>query len=242
MFPQRVCASLDAIADRAARPMTSTRTSTALALAAMLMSAESFATPEVLEADNKIFAAGEIPPGAYSLVKDHTALQFEAGHFGLSAFLGRFDEIDGELDFAPLDLKHSFLTLKIMMSSVDTRIAKLDEHLRTADFFDVQKFPQAIFLSTAIVALNRHEYEVTGNLTLHGITRPLAVRATFNGGSVNPFTKLFTVGFSGNALFKRSDFGITTFIPQVSDVIALRLETEFSKNPAALGRVPSPRP
>ena len=109
----------------------------------------------------------------------------------------------------------------------DTGSARLNEHLAAPDFFDTAKFPDATFTSTAVEATSPTTARITGDLTLRGIVRPLAIDVTFNQAGIHPVDQRYTVGFDGRALVKRSDFGITAFLPQLGDEVSLRIEGEF---------------
>lgn len=189
------------------------------------------ATEGVLIPLNQTFDLSQIPAGDYEAEKNHTALFFEASHFGMSAYIGSFNTLSAKLTFDNTDPTKSTLEVTVDPASVYTRVPKLDDHLKDADFFDVAKYPEATFKSTKIETTGDKAGKITGDLTLHGVTKPVTLDVTFNGGAPNPFSKQFTLGFSGTAMIKRSDFGISAFLPQVGDNVALRIEAEFAKLP-----------
>jgi len=187
------------------------------------------ARDSVLTQVDQTFDLTKVPPGDYEAEKSHTALFFEISHFGLSAYIGSFNKLDAKLTFDNADPTKSTLEAIIDPASVDTRVTKLNEHLKDADFFDVAQFPEATFKSTKIETTGERTGKITGDLTLHGVTKPVTLDVTFNGGAPNPFSQQFTLGFSGTATIKRSDFGMSAFLPKIGDVVALRIEAEFAK-------------
>lgn len=204
----------------------------AAALAAPLaLTASADAGDSVLGQVDQTFDLSQIPSGTYETEKNHTALFFEISHFGLSAYIGSFDTLDAKLTFDNADPTLSTVEATIDPASVDTRVTKLNEHLKDADFFDVANFPQATFKSTKVEKTGDTTGKITGDLTLHGVTKQVTLDVTFNGGAPNPFSKQFTLGFSGRTVIKRSDFGISAFLPKVGDTVALRIEAEFAKLP-----------
>jgi polyisoprenoid-binding protein YceI len=110
---------------------------------------------------------------------------------------------------------------------LNTGVPALDEHLRSEDFFEVAKFPTASFRSTKVEqGAGKDRLKVTGELNLHGITRPVTLDVTVLKIGANPRTQLPTVGFEATTTLKRSDFGLGAFVPQVSDEIRLQLSSQ----------------
>jgi polyisoprenoid-binding protein YceI len=112
------------------------------------------------------------------------------------------------------------------MSGIDSFVPKLDEHLKSADFFDAEKYPQATFRSTSVKALGEDRLAVTGTLDLHGVQKPVVLAVKLNKAAPHPMSKTESIGFDATATIKRSDFGISGAIPMVGDEIALRITTE----------------
>ena len=133
----------------------------------------------------------------------------------------------GELELDPKDPSRSRLTVRIGTASIDALHERLNAHLRGADFLDTARFPTATFVSTAVERTSPTTARVTGDLTLRGVTKPVAFDAIFNQAGSHPVDKRYTVGFDGRTVIKRSEFGISAFLPALGDEVTLRLEGEF---------------
>ena len=115
------------------------------------------------------------------------------------------------------------------IDSMNTPVADLDTHLKKPDFFDAAKFPTATFKSTKVVAAaDKGDFKVSGDLTIHGVTKPVTLDAKLNRAAVHPMSNQPTIGFDGSVTIKRSDFGIGAYVPNVSDEIRIRITTEAS--------------
>ncbi|HEX2596306.1 MAG TPA: YceI family protein [Luteimonas sp.] len=165
-------------------------------------------------------------PVRYDLDPNHTRIDFSWTHFGFSHPMGRFDRFDGDFRFDPADPTKSSVTVTIPVSSIDTGVAKLDAHLQTADFFDVANYPTATFKSTRVERAGEHGLKVTGDLTLHGVTRPVVLDVVINKIGPHPMAGRAAAGFDATTTIKRSDFGISNYVPNVSDEIRLSISTE----------------
>ena len=126
------------------------------------------------------------------------------------------------------------MTVTIPVDSIDTGVAKLDAHLKSPDFFDAAKFPMATFKSTRVERAGEHGLKVTGDLTLHGVTKPVVLDVVVNKIGPHPMAGRAAAGFDATATIKRSDFGISNYVPNVSDEIELSVSTE-AMVPAASG-------
>jgi len=165
-------------------------------------------------------------PVRYDLDPNHTRIDFSWTHFGFSHPMGRFDRFDGDFRFDPADPTKSSVTVTIPVSSIDTGVAKLDAHLQTADFFDVANYPTATFKSTRVERAGEHGLKVTGDLTLHGVTKPVVLDVAINKIGPHPMAGRAAAGFDATTTIKRSDFGISNYVPNVSDEIRLWISTE----------------
>jgi polyisoprenoid-binding protein YceI len=104
----------------------------------------------------------------------------------------------------------------------------LDTHLKSPDFLDVAKFPTATFKATAVKPTGERTADVTGDLTLHGVTKPVTFQATFTRGGMNPVDRnSYRLGFQGKTVIKRSDWGIKAYVPAISDEVTLEIDAEF---------------
>lgn len=172
-------------------------------------------------------ALDKTPSGRYALDASHTSVLFNLSHLGFSHYFGRFNTVEGTLEFNAAAPEKSTLAVTIDVASIDTNNAELEGKLKGPEWFDAQKFPKATFTSTSIEKLSDTKGKLTGNLTLHGITKPVVLDVTFNGAGTNPFSAEQALGFSAQGDIKRSDFGIAAYLPAVGDVVTLTIETEF---------------
>lgn len=162
----------------------------------------------------------------YEFDKSHTNILFFVSHVGFSQMVGVFTDYDGHFTFDPRKPEDSTIDVTIKPSGIRTSSTALDEHLQKADFFNTEKFPDIKFVSTGIQVTGEKTGIVTGNATLLGITKPVALKVTYNKGDYHPISKDFVAGFSAEAIIKRSDFGMTTGIPMVGDEVKIVIETE----------------
>ncbi|MFL5336856.1 MAG: YceI family protein [Geminicoccaceae bacterium] len=181
----------------------------------------------LIPANNQTLEPTRLEGGAYRLDPDHIALLWKINHLGFSQFVGRFDRVEASLDFDPGSPTASRLEVIVETASIDTNVPKLDDDLRGSGWLDATAFPQAIFRSTAIDVTGRNTGRVTGDLTLHGVTRPISLDVTFNGGANDLITGRYTLGFAAAGTFKRSEFGIDSLIPAIGDEIELEIHAEF---------------
>ena len=140
-----------------------------------------------------------------------------------SNITGRFDEVKGDFLFDAADPTKSSVSITIPVASISTGVAKLDEHLLKADFFDATRFPTATFKSTAVTAAGEGKLAVAGDLTIHGVTRPVVLDVTINGIGEHPMRKVPAAGFDASARIKRSDFGVGAYVPTVGDEVTLTI-------------------
>jgi polyisoprenoid-binding protein YceI len=187
-------------------------------------------------------SAAQIPAGAYTIDKAHTSLSFRVSHLGFSNYTGRFEKVDAKLQFDPANPAASSITVNIDPRSIesDNAPAGFLDTLRGAQWLDTAKFPTMTYRSTKVTRTGDKKLRIEGDLTLHGVTRPVALDATFNGGYAgHPMDPHARIGFSAHGTFKRSDFGIAFGIPApgttmgVSDEVQVIIETEFSGPPLA---------
>jgi polyisoprenoid-binding protein YceI len=182
--------------------------------------------PLLLAAALAFSAPALADPVAYEIDGRHTQVHFTWSHFGLSNITGRFDEVTGTLAFDPANLAASSINVTIPIASVSTGVAKLDDHLESPDFFDAAQFPTATFASTKVTADGEGKWKVAGNLTLHGVTRPVVLDVTVNYVGPHPMNKAPVAGFDASTTIKRSEFGIDRMLPGVPDDIRIRITME----------------
>jgi polyisoprenoid-binding protein YceI len=179
-----------------------------------------------------------VPRGAYEIDKAHTSLLFKVNHLGFSTFTGRFTRLDAHLSFDPRNLAASSVQVTIDPKSVssDNAPAGFLDSVAGAMFLDAGKYPQMSFVSRSVEDAGNGNFRIRGELTLHGVTKPLTLEGRYNGGYAgHPYDPHARAGFSARGTLKRSDFGITMGIPSaenhffgVGDDVEVQLETEFS--------------
>ena len=170
--------------------------------------------------------------GKYALDKDHASLLFKINHLGFSTYVGRFNTLDAALDFDPASIEKSSLEVTVDMASLDVNSAAFAEQLRGSDWLEAKQFPQAVYKTTRYVgSTGKNAFTFEGDLTFHGVTKPVVLNGTFHGGGRNMLTRKNTLGFSANATFKRSDFGVSRFTSMgVGDDVTLEINVEFQES------------
>ncbi len=168
-------------------------------------------------------------PVTYTIDPNHTQTVFKWNHFGYSNPTANFDRIEGTITYDAADVTKSSVDVTIATASINSHVAKFDEHLKSADFFDVEKFPTATFKSTKVEkAAEEGKFKVSGDLTIHGVTKPVTIDAKLNGASDHPMSKQPAIGFDGKLTIKRSDYGLGKNAPYVSDEVTIKITTEAS--------------
>jgi polyisoprenoid-binding protein YceI len=170
-----------------------------------------------------------VQPGAYAVEPYHTRVQFSVTHFGFTSYWGDVSGVTGNLTLDPKDASADQISVSIPVSSVSTTNAKLDGELRSPMFLDAASYPTITFVSKSVKRTGPTTATVTGDLTLHGVTKPVTLEAKFNAGGGNPMTKKYTVGFDARGTINRSDFGVKTFVPMVSDRVDVTISAAFEK-------------
>jgi polyisoprenoid-binding protein YceI len=167
----------------------------------------------------------------------HSAIHFSVRHMVVSRTRGRFTKWSGQIEFDPARPREASVKVDIDPASIDTAEDQRDAHLRSADFFDVEKCPLATFRSTKIEELDGDRYRVTGDLTLHGVTKSIVLDAVFEGSAKDPWGGE-RAGFSAQATLDRTEFGLgwnkllETGGVLVGNKIELQLEVEAVKQAA----------
>ncbi len=167
--------------------------------------------------------------GSYAVEPYHTRILFSVSHMGFSTWYGEFTGASGTLAFDPARLAASKLDISVPTGSISTSNAKLDGELKSAQWFDATQFDTIHFQSTKIARTGANTADVSGQLTFHGVTKPVVLKAKFNAAGVNPLDKAYTVGFEVSGDIKRSDFGVTTYVPLIGDEVHLIISAAFEK-------------
>lgn len=161
----------------------------------------------------------------YTLDPMHTQVDFSWNHMGFSTPAASVDQVKGTLRWDDANPAKSSVKVSMPVASIHSHVPALNEHLRSASFFDGAKHPEMQFESTK-VERSGNQYKVHGKLTVRGITRNVVLDAKLNKADVNPMIKAPAVGFDATTVVRRSDFGMTEFLPAVSDDIKIRITTE----------------
>ncbi|HYD17088.1 MAG TPA: YceI family protein [Patescibacteria group bacterium] len=162
----------------------------------------------------------------YSFDPAHTQILFSVSHMGLSHSHGRFAKFDGYFTFDEKNPVAGSVEVTVDMDSVDMGAQDWDEAVRSDKLLDARRFPKMTFKSTSVKKTGAVTGTVTGDLTLHGVIRPLMLEVVFNKAARNPYNKNLNAGFTATGRLKRSDFGMDQYIPDVGDEIAITIEVE----------------
>lgn len=163
--------------------------------------------------------------------KAHSQLAFTVTHLGISDVSGTFNDFDVNVTSSKPDFSDAVFELKANVNSISTRVEARDTHLKSADFFDVAKYPEITFKSTSLKKNGKDSYKLSGNLSMHGITKPVTMNLKYRGTTQNPMSKANTAGFQLEGVVKRSDFNIGAGFPEamISDEIRIKADGEFTQ-------------
>lgn len=168
----------------------------------------------------------------FTFDSNHTNITWRANHFGFSSPDGKFVGATGTLILDETTPANSKVEVSIPTTGLVTGLPRFDEHLKSADFLDVAKYPTATFVSDKVELTSQDTAKVSGMLTLHGVTKPVVLDVRLNKIGENPMNHLKTAGFSATGTIKRSEFGISAYVPNISDEIELSFEVEANVQPA----------
>jgi len=172
----------------------------------------------------------QVPSGNYDVEPRHTQVIFATSHFGLTDFYGRFNKLSGTLNFDSANPSNSTVSIAIDTTSIDTPNAQLNSELQAPAIFDSAHFPGATFQSTSVTRTGPNSGKITGDLTIKGVTKPVTLDVTYNGGLKSPMGgNSFLIGFHGTTSIRRSDFNMTGVMwsSLVGDEIKLTIEALF---------------
>ncbi|MGC1301407.1 MAG: YceI family protein [Caulobacteraceae bacterium] len=167
--------------------------------------------------------------GVYAVEPAHTQVMFSVLHIGFTSYGGVFSKASGELKLDPKTLAATELNVSVPVTTVATTSTVLDDELRGAEWLDAGKYPAMTFHSTKITKTGPATADVAGELSIHGVTRPVVLKARFIGAGVNPLDKSYTAGFQVSGEIKRSEFGVTKYVPLISDEVHLTINAAFHK-------------
>ena len=176
-------------------------------------------------------ASNSIAAETYKSDKSHADLLFSIGHAGFTRKHGWFRDFDSTLQYDAAKPENSKVEVTVRTNSVDTGLPARDKDLQGAGFFDSAKYPEMHFVSTRVIPGKDQELRIEGELTLHGVTKPVVLSAHLNKAGPNPFDKTPMLGFSGAGSIKRSEFGMTSLIPVIDDLVEIVIDIEFKRAP-----------
>ncbi len=167
----------------------------------------------------------------WSIDKAHSQVMFGITHLGVNTITGNFSGLTATLTSSKDDFSDAAITFTADVSTINTGNEQRNTHLKSADFFDATQYGTLTFKSTSFKKTGDKSYTVTGDLTLHGVTKPVTLTAVLNGTTINPQSKKTIAGFKVTGTIKRSDFGIGGNFPaaMLSDEVVLNANTEFAK-------------
>ncbi len=171
--------------------------------------------------------AGQAMAADYAIDKkgQHAFINFKISHLGYSWLYGGFNDFDGKFSFDASKPQDSQFSVTINTASVDSNHPERDKHLRGSDFLNVDKYPQATFVSTGVQSTGDKSMDITGDLTLNGVTRPVTIAAKFIGEGKDPWGG-YRAGFEGTTTLKLKDYGINYNLGPASEEVQLILSVE----------------
>ncbi|CAN5253515.1 YceI family protein [soil metagenome] len=168
----------------------------------------------------------KVVAGNYEVEPLHTQIAWTVNHLGVSLFSGMFSQASGTLTLNPKKIATAKVSISVPVASVQTTSDKLTGELKSEGWFDAAKYPTMTFVSTKVVPTSATTADIIGNLTLHGVTKPVTIEAVFTGVGSSKSEKV-NIGFTGSADIKRSDFGFSTAVPLISDAVHLSIAADF---------------
>lgn len=168
-----------------------------------------------------------VPSGEYTLDSSHGYITFTYSHLGFSNPRVGFNSFDTTLELDNSNPENSTIGVTIDATSIDSRVAEFNEHLNGGDFFNTAEYPTITFQSTKVEATGDNTFDVTGNLTILGTTKPVTLATTINKAAMHPMLDVPTVGVSASARLLRSEWGLGAYVPAVSDEVELSIEVEL---------------
>ncbi|CAI3105301.1 MULTISPECIES: YceI family protein [Acinetobacter] len=165
-------------------------------------------------------------PVDYKIDPTHTATVFSWNHFGFSTPSANFSDIQGVIKVDNAKPANSSVNVTIPLSSVNTNVPALDKEFQEEAWFNAAKYPNITFKSTKVETKDKKHFKITGDLTVKGVTKPVVLDAVLNKQGEHPMAKVPAIGFNATTSFKRSDFGLGNYVPNVGDKITVNITTE----------------
>lgn len=178
-----------------------------------------------------LFSASLIAQTTWKADPMHSKLAFSVTHLGISDIDGLFKTFDLSVSTNKADFSVAVFDLSVDVASIDTAVEMRDNHLRSADFFEVEKYAKMTFKSTSIKKNGKDKYKLSGDLTLHGITKPVTLDLWYRGTVENPQSKATTAGFQITGSINRADFGVGPNFPppMISNEVKIKADGELIK-------------
>ncbi len=173
--------------------------------------------------------ASKVEAGSYTVEPNHTRVTFGVSHMGFTTYYGEFVKSSGSLTLDPKKPDGSTFNIMVAADSVMVPNEKLLGELKSDQWLDSGKYSDISFKSTKITKTGPETAKVTGDFTLHGVTKPLTLDVKFNAAGANPISKAYTVGFDADGKIKRSDFGVKTYVPVIGDEVDIKISAAFEK-------------
>lgn len=198
-----------------------------------LLAAALLATPALAQAPGTGLPGtantAAVQAGTYKIEPNHTQVIFAIDHMGFSIFRGVLSQASGSLTLDPAAPAKASLSVTVPIASIHTSSDKLNGELVAPDWFDAARFPQASFVSTKVTPGPNAMARVEGNLTIHGVTKPVVMTVRFHGAGADPMSKSPTIGFDGRMSISRSDYKITKYPTLLSDRVEITIAGAFEK-------------
>lgn len=167
-------------------------------------------------------------PKTYILDSSHVNIDWRVSHFGFSSPSGKFIGVQGKLVLDEAKPEKSSVEMILSPKNVVSGVLKLDQHLQAPEFFDTARYPEARFVSTKVTQTGKDTAKVEGDLTLRGVTKPVTLDVKLNKIGKN-MAGVNTAGFSATTVVRRSDFGMTAYLPDLGDEVAITIEAEANE-------------
>jgi polyisoprenoid-binding protein YceI len=176
------------------------------------------------------FSAHSMAADSYSIDPRHTFPSFEISHLGFSIQRGRFNHTTGKVVLDPKAANGGSIEIAIDAASISTGLPELEQHLRSKDFFDAAQFPQIKFVSSKLSFNKEQLQSVDGNLTLHGVTKPVHLMLDHFHCGLNPIVLKNVCGANAVAMIKRAEFGVSKYVPVIADDVKIIIQVEVTKD------------
>ncbi len=170
-----------------------------------------------------------VQAGTYKVEPVHTRILFSVLHMGFTHYFGNFTGASGKLTLDPKNLGAASVQVSFPAASVSTTNTTLDGELKSGAWLDAGADPAISFVSTQVTRTGANTARIDGNLTLHGVTHPVTLNATFNAAGSNALSHKYTIGFDAIGHLNRSDFGVKKYVPLISDNVDIIISAAFEK-------------